>query len=104
MLRHDVCRNAECQAKRCFCTSGSVAATITPATSPLRLDFMIPLRDNIPPRTFPVVNYLLIALCALAFMAQLAEQTDGTDGLVERLGMIPARVFHPDEPITIKEE
>jgi membrane associated rhomboid family serine protease len=65
---------------------------------------MIPLRDNIPPRTFPFVNYLFIALCSVAFLAQLAEQTDGTDGLIERLGMIPARVFHPKQPITIQEE
>lgn len=65
---------------------------------------MIPLRDNIPPRTFPFVNYLLIALCAVAFIAQLAEQSEGQGGLVERLGMIPARVFHPNEPITLREE
>ena len=65
---------------------------------------MIPLRDNIPPRTFPFVNYLVIALCAVVFLGQLADQSDGEDGLVERLGMIPARVFHPNHPITIREE
>lgn len=65
---------------------------------------MIPIRDNIPPRTFPFVNYLLIGLCVVAFVAQLADQTAGTEGMVERLGMIPARVFHPHEPITVREE
>jgi membrane associated rhomboid family serine protease len=65
---------------------------------------MIPLRDNVPSRTFPVVNYLMIAACAVAFLAQLADQTDNVDHLVEGLGLIPARVFHPDEPITIKQE
>jgi membrane associated rhomboid family serine protease len=65
---------------------------------------MIPLRDNIPPRTFPFVNYLLIAACAVAFLIQLADQTDGQDHLVESLGMIPARVLHPDRPIRIAEK
>jgi membrane associated rhomboid family serine protease len=65
---------------------------------------MIPLRDNIPPRTFPFVNYLIIALCSVAFVRPLGGGLEGTEGMVERLGMIPARVFHPNQPITIKEE
>jgi membrane associated rhomboid family serine protease len=64
---------------------------------------MIPLRDNIRPRTFPFVNYSIIALCVVAFLAQLADTTDGIDQLVDNLGMIPRRVLHPDEPITVKE-
>lgn len=65
---------------------------------------MIPLRDNITPRTSPIVNYLLIAVCGIAFLAQLADQTDGQDHIVEGLGMIPARVFHPDAPVVIQQE
>lgn len=65
---------------------------------------MIPLRDNIQPRTTPVVNYLLIATCGLAFLAQLADSTDGQDHLIEQLALIPARVFHPDTPIIIQEQ
>lgn len=34
---------------------------------------MIPLRDNIPSETTPVVNYLLIASCVVVFLAQLAS-------------------------------
>jgi membrane associated rhomboid family serine protease len=64
---------------------------------------MIPLRDNIRSDTTPVVNYLIIAVCGLAFLFQLADQTDGQDHLVESLGMIPERVFHPEEPITIRK-
>jgi membrane associated rhomboid family serine protease len=64
---------------------------------------MIPLRDNIPSRTFPIVNYLMIAACAVAFLAQLADQKDNEDQLVEGLGLIPARVFHPGEPIIVKQ-
>jgi membrane associated rhomboid family serine protease len=65
---------------------------------------MIPLRDNIPPRTFPVVNYLLIAVCGIVFFAQMADTTDGEDLLVEQFGMIPKRVLHPAEPIVLREE
>ena len=65
---------------------------------------MIPLRDNIPPRSFPIVNYLLIGVTGLAFLAQLADQTDDRDVLVENLGMIPARVLHPHTPIVVEEQ
>jgi membrane associated rhomboid family serine protease len=64
---------------------------------------MIPLRDNIPPRTFPFVNYLMIAACAVAFFAQLADQGEGDDQLVDVFGMIPARVMHPHEEITVPQ-
>jgi len=65
---------------------------------------MIPLRDNIPPRTFPFVNYLLIAICGIVFFAQTADTTDGEDLLVEKFAMIPQRVLHPDQPVTLREE
>ena len=63
---------------------------------------MIPLRDNIPSRTTPVVNYAMIALCSLVFFAQLKEQTEATS-LVERYGMIPKRVLHPTQTIEVEE-
>jgi membrane associated rhomboid family serine protease len=62
---------------------------------------MIPLRDNIPARTTPVVNYTMIALCSVAFFLQLQEGAE--DRLVERYGMIPRRVMQPDEPVRIVE-
>lgn len=65
---------------------------------------MIPLRDNIPPRTPAVVNYLMIAICGLVFFLQLGDQKDGQDELVEKYGMIPARVMHPDQPVVIREQ
>lgn len=65
---------------------------------------MIPLRDNIPSRTTPVVNYTMIGLCALVFLGQLRDESDGRAELVEQYGMIPVRVFHPDEPILIEEQ
>ena len=59
---------------------------------------MIPLRDNVPSNRTPFVNYAMIALCTLVFVAQLNE--DPREGsLVERYGMIPARVLDPDREI-----
>ena len=63
---------------------------------------MIPLHDNIPSRTTPWVNYAMIALCTLAFFAQL-QSPDGGGVLVERYGMIPARITNPGEPVAVVE-
>lgn len=60
---------------------------------------MIPLKDNIPTRTTPVVNYVMIALCTLAFLAQMQ---DPTGEIIERYGMIPARVTTPDAVVLEK--
>jgi membrane associated rhomboid family serine protease len=64
---------------------------------------MIPLRDNIPARTTPIVNYALIAACGLVFAAQLLEYRDTGPGLVERFGMIPARIWNPEQDVTVVE-
>ena len=71
---------------------------------PHEFERMLPLRDNIPSRTFPVINYALIALCTVCFLAQLAGQGDGRDELIEKYGMIPARIGHPDAEIAIPVE
>jgi len=63
---------------------------------------MIPLRDNIPSRTTPVVNYSMIGICTLVFLLQLMEPGK-EEGLVEKFGMIPVRVFHPDRPVQVPE-
>lgn len=63
---------------------------------------MIPLRDNIPSRTTPVVNYVLIAICAVAFLFQLMESNDPAQpSIVERYGMIPIRISDPDAKFEI---
>ncbi len=61
---------------------------------------MIPLHDNIPTRNPAGMNYGIIAVTALVFFAQLAENPEGPT-LVERFGMIPARVSDPDAEIEI---
>lgn len=61
---------------------------------------MIPLHDDIPSRTFPGVNYTIIGICALAFLAQLQDQPD-QPSLVEKYAMIPARIQSPDAEVEI---
>ncbi len=56
---------------------------------------MIPLRDNIPALTTPVVNYAIIAITSLVFFAQL-QDVAGQPSLVEKYGMIPVRIQNPD--------
>jgi membrane associated rhomboid family serine protease len=52
---------------------------------------MIPLRDRLPTRTTPVVNYVLLALNALAFLWQIASAEVGYTALVVDWGFVPAR-------------
>jgi rhomboid family protein len=61
---------------------------------------MIPLRDNIPSRGVPIVNYMMIGICVVVFLLQVLEPEDRTS-LVERYGMIPVRVLHPDREIVV---
>ena len=63
---------------------------------------MIPLRDNIPSRSTPFVNYAIVAACTLVFLSQLAE-SEKQGSLIERYGMIPVRVMHPDQPVEITD-
>jgi membrane associated rhomboid family serine protease len=66
---------------------------------------MIPLRDNIPSRTTPFVNYAMIAICAIVFLLQVAQPDDPmTPKLVERFGMIPQRISKPGEPVEMVVE
>ncbi|MCA9073369.1 MAG: rhomboid family intramembrane serine protease [Planctomycetaceae bacterium] len=63
---------------------------------------MIPLHDNIPSRTTPVVNYAIIGITTVVFLIQLNSPHEAN--LVERYGMIPARVVHPDQPVQVPEK
>ena len=57
---------------------------------------MIPLRDDNPTSTRPLVNYGIIGLCAVAFLWQLALGPGGGQAAVYALGFIPAVVFGID--------
>lgn len=63
---------------------------------------MIPLHDNIPSRSFPVVNVCMIGLTVLAFLAQVLTPEDATS-LIEQYGMIPLRVFNPEATLMIPD-
>jgi hypothetical protein len=63
---------------------------------------VFPLRDDVPARTRPVVNYALIAITTLAFFGQLGADLDDP-AVVERFGMIPARITEPSEPVMIPD-
>lgn len=52
---------------------------------------MIPIRDRLPTRTTPVVNYVLLALNGLAFLWQLALEQGGYTALAFDWGFVPQR-------------
>ena len=53
---------------------------------------MIPLRASVPASRTPLVTYALLGVCALVFVAQLADRDDR---LLLTFGMVPARVLDP---------
>lgn len=61
---------------------------------------MIPIRDNIPTRTPAIINYLVIGVCTLVFLAQQADPPEGPS-LIEKFGMIPARMQDPQARVEI---
>lgn len=68
---------------------------------------MIPIRDSIPSRTTPVVNYAIIVLCSLAFFLQLTGaggSKQGTDSIVEQFGMVPLRLTDPDATPVLRQQ
>lgn len=54
---------------------------------------MIPLRDDIPSRTKPIVSILLIVACTLIFFWQLSLGQQGFQAVVASLGVIPATLL-----------
>ena len=55
---------------------------------------MIPLRDTIRSRTYPLVTYLLIGLNVLVYLLQHSSGP-ATERLIVTYGLIPARFTHP---------
>jgi membrane associated rhomboid family serine protease len=58
---------------------------------------MLPLRDNIPSRSLPLVNWTLIALNALVFIYQTGLKPLALNNFINAYGMIPAQLSlaHP---------
>jgi membrane associated rhomboid family serine protease len=60
---------------------------------------MIPLRDDIPSQSTPVVNYTLIGLCAVIFLFQI---TDQQGQMITDFGMTPLRVTNPHAELVVR--
>ncbi len=56
---------------------------------------MIPLHDDVRSQRTPLVNYCMIGLCTLMFAMQLSSGP-GNGSIVERMGMVPARLTAPE--------
>lgn len=56
---------------------------------------MIPLRDNVPRLTTPVVVWTIIVLNVLVFLFELSLGPQGLGLLVQIFGVVPARFFDP---------
>lgn len=53
---------------------------------------MIPLRDNIPTRRFPIVTVLLIVVNSLIFLLESAIGNAAAEDLIYQFGFVPARI------------
>lgn len=58
---------------------------------------MIPIRDTVRSRTFPVVNWLLIGLNVLVFLYENSLSQSALNRLISNYGIVPARInlAHP---------
>lgn len=56
---------------------------------------MIPIRDTIPAKKFPIVNTVLIGINILVFLIQLSQGQDW-NRFITLYGLIPARFSNPD--------
>jgi membrane associated rhomboid family serine protease len=54
---------------------------------------MIPLRDTLRLRTFPIVNWLIILANAAAFYYELRFDPRSLNGFIENWGLVPARFW-----------
>lgn len=63
---------------------------------------MIPLRDDAPSRTIPVINYVLIALNVFAFVLEL-RMGPGLEGFFQQASVIPALYTGRDHRLQLVE-
>jgi membrane associated rhomboid family serine protease len=53
---------------------------------------MIPLKDTVRSRIFPIVNWLLIAVLALVFLFEITLPPEEYERLIFQYGLVPARI------------
>jgi membrane associated rhomboid family serine protease len=56
---------------------------------------MIPLKDDNPTQTFPLVTIIIIIINILVYVYQLTLSTEGLETFLFRYGAIPGRLLHP---------
>ena len=61
---------------------------------------MIPLKDTLPTRGFPVVNTILIVLNCVVFLFQFATAQHSAE-IVEQWGMVPLRIVGGHDPLRL---
>lgn len=58
---------------------------------------MFPLRDTIPSRRLPVVNWLIILACTLVFLFESSLPSQGIEQFMDIFGLVPSVLLgHPD--------
>src|SRR5262245_61068819 len=57
---------------------------------------MIPIRDSVPSRHFPIVTVAIIAANVLVFLYELRLSPEQLEGLFTTFGVIPGRHDHPE--------
>ena len=63
---------------------------------------MIPFRDNIPSRSFPIITVLIIAINTLAFLYELSLGR-GLERFMYQYSVVPAAVLSPSSNVTLPE-
>jgi membrane associated rhomboid family serine protease len=62
---------------------------------------MIPLRDTLRPRRFPVVNWLIILANTVAFYYELRIGSSGQNGFINTWGLVPVRLWANPQSVWI---
>ncbi len=60
---------------------------------------MFPLQDTIPSRSFPLVNWLLIAINLLVFLHEVSLGPEGIEPFVRTWGLVPIEFSQADRPL-----
>lgn len=56
---------------------------------------MIPIKDTIPRRIFPIITFLLISVNSILFLLQLSLPSPVLEDIIYFFGLVPARYSHP---------
>src|SRR6185436_7532441 len=63
---------------------------------------MIPFRDNIPSRSFPIITVFIIAINTVAFLYELSLGR-GLETFIYQFGVVPAEALSPSSSVTLPQ-